>query len=81
MINDLNHFVNSSPGLRIVNAILAQQKREHVKILVDPFEISKTEKKSNHELAFGVRKDNEWLQYDIERAPRSQSEWDEPRYM
>lgn len=68
-------------ALRIVNTVLAQQKREHVKIPIDPFEISGTEKQSNHELAFGVRKDNEWLQYDIERAPRSQSEWDEPRYM
>lgn len=66
---------------RIVNTVLTQQKRKHVKMAIDPFQISGVERKSNHELVFGVRKDNEWLQYDIEKAPKSQAEWDEPRYM
>lgn len=68
-------------GNRIVNTILNQQKRKHVKMAIDPFEISGVEKQSNHDLVFGMRKDNEWLQYDIKKAPKSQAEWDEPRYM
>ena len=69
-----------SMALKIVNNVLRQQKREHVKIAIDPFKIAgvptPTEK-----LKFGIREDNKWLQYDVSKLPKSQAEWDEPRYM
>ncbi|XP_059622095.1 proteasome activator complex subunit 4-like [Phlebotomus argentipes] len=66
-------------AVRTMTFIMTQQKREHKKITIDPFSISGTEPSTK--LLPGYRQDNAWLQYDIERVPRSQSEWDEARFI
>lgn len=69
-----------STALRIVNTALKQQKREHVKVTIDPFKIAGVQR-STEKLKPGIRDDNQWLQYDVTKLPKSQAEWDEPRYM
>lgn len=71
-----------SLALRVVNNILKQQKRVHVKVQIDPYKIGGVERPpSDARLKPGIRDDNKWLQYDIKKIPQSQKEWDEPRYM
>lgn len=68
-------------AIRCVRFIFKQQKREHVKIKVDPFEIGGCAKPAvTSKLSPGIRDDNRWLQYDIAKAPKSQSDWDQPRF-
>lgn len=69
-----------SMALKIVNTVLKQQKREHVKITIDPFAIAGVPRPTE-KLKPGIRDDNKWLQYDVNKLPKSQAEWDEPRYM
>lgn len=64
-------------ALKICNTIMKQQKRDHVKIIIEPYKF----KESGRLLSPGLREDNKWLQYDIEKVPKSQAEWDEPRYI
>lgn len=66
-------------AIQIVRFVLKQQKREHLKIQVDPFQIAGVPK-PNGKLKPGIRDDNRWLLYDIKTVPRNQIEWDEPKY-
>lgn len=68
-------------ALQCVRYILKQQKREHPKIQVDPFEISGCKRPPPGTiLPPGIRDDNRWLQYDMATVPQSQAEWDAPKY-
>lgn len=69
-----------SMALRIVNTCVKQQKRSHVKIQIDPFKIAGVARPAG-KLKPGIRDDNKWLQYDAKKLPKSQAEWDEPRFM
>ena len=69
-----------SMALRIVNTVLKQIKRPHVKVTIDPFKIAGVVKPDG-KLKPGMRDDNKWLQYDAKKMPKSQAEWDEPRFM
>uniref|UniRef100_A0A1B0D4X7 Uncharacterized protein n=1 Tax=Phlebotomus papatasi TaxID=29031 RepID=A0A1B0D4X7_PHLPP len=80
----VNNLINDSLeerkiAVRTMTFIMTQQKPQHKKITVNPFSISGTEPKTK--LLPGLRADNAWLQYDIERAPKSQVDWDEPRFI
>ncbi|KAK6639500.1 hypothetical protein RUM43_007773 [Polyplax serrata] len=59
--------------------LLIQQKRKSKKIRLD------IEKMTGNALPEkptpGIRPDNLWLQYDSKRLPKSQQEWDEPRFI
>ena len=69
-------------SIKLIINILKQQKREHVKVTVDPFKIAGVERpKEVSIMKPGSRSDNQWLQYDLKRMPKSQEEWDEPRYI
>ncbi|KAJ6635616.1 Proteasome activator complex subunit 4, partial [Pseudolycoriella hygida] len=63
-----------------VRHILKQQKAEHIKIPIDPFEKAGVAKPTGT-LKPGIRDDNRWLLYDIDTVPRNQSQWDEPKYL
>jgi proteasome activator subunit 4 len=63
-------------ALKICNTIMKQQKREHVKISIQPYKFPG----ASTILPPGVREDNKWLQYDVNKVPKNQEEWDEPRY-
>lgn len=68
----------------LLNHILRQQKREHVKITVNPYEIAGIPDKApahGSSVLPGFREDNLWLQYDVNKAPKNQEDWDQPRYM
>lgn len=69
-----------SMALKIVNNVLKQQKRPHVKITIDPFAIAGVPRPTE-KLKPGIRDDNKWLQYDAKKLPKNQVEWDECRYM
>lgn len=68
-------------AIKIIDNVLKQQKREHIKRKVDPFEISGLQREVGKKLPHGIRPDNQWMQYDVEKIPKSQTEWDEPRYI
>lgn len=69
-------------SLDLVKNILKQIKRDHVRISVDPFKHSGEERPKEVKIIRpGSRKDNQWLQYDEKRWPKSQEEWDEPRFI
>ncbi|KAG5672273.1 hypothetical protein PVAND_002412 [Polypedilum vanderplanki] len=65
-----------SIALKICNTIMKQQKREHIKITINPYKFNS----ASTILPPGLREDNKWLQYDIDKVPKNQQEWDEPRY-
>lgn len=68
----------------LLNHILRQQKREHVKIAVNPYEIAGIPDKAptnGSNVLPGYREDNLWLQYDVEKVPKNQEDWDQPRYI
>uniref|UniRef100_A0A1L8DSH8 Putative proteasome activator complex subunit 4 n=1 Tax=Nyssomyia neivai TaxID=330878 RepID=A0A1L8DSH8_9DIPT len=67
-------------AVRTMTYIMTQIKREHKKITYNPFSIAGMEVPST-KLLPGYRADNAWLQYDVERAPKNQSDWDAPRYL
>lgn len=62
--------------------IFKQRKREHIKIVVDPFQIAGVQPPpgERHRLTPGQRPDNQWLQYDLATLPQSQEEWDRPTF-
>lgn len=62
--------------------IFKQRKREHIKIVVDPFQLAGVPPPhgERHRLAPGVRSDNRWLQYDLATLPKSQEDWDAPTF-
>lgn len=66
-------------AVQIVRFIMKQQKREHVKLSMDPYQIAGVPKPTG-KLKPGIRDDNRWLLYDLKTLPRNQSEWDEPKY-
>lgn len=66
-------------AVQIVRYVMKQQKREHIKIQIDPFQIAGVAK-PNGKLKPGIREDNRWLLYDIETVPKNQSQWDEPKF-
>lgn len=66
-------------AVQIVRYVLKQQKREHIKLQIDPFEIAGVPK-TNGKLKPGIRDDNRWLLYDIKTVPRNQIQWDEAKY-
>lgn len=66
-------------ALRIVNVIIKQQKRKHIKVKKDPF--NGNTRPPIMKLQPGLRDDNEWLQYESDKFPKNQAEWDEPRYI
>lgn len=69
-------------AVKTMRFIFKQQKREHVKIPMDPFAIGGVPTpKSQRELKPGCRPDNRWLQYDLDTLPKSQEQWDEPKYV
>lgn len=62
--------------------MLVQQKREHVKIAIDPFEIAGVQKSTNEQLPVpGLREDNKWLQYEMSEFPKCQEDWDKNEYI
>jgi proteasome activator subunit 4 len=68
-------------AIKVLTNVMSQQKREHQKIKVDPFALAGLEKKANDELVPGVRGDNDWLQYEVEKVPDCQEAWDQPRFI
>uniref|UniRef100_A0A673KII6 Proteasome activator complex subunit 4A n=1 Tax=Sinocyclocheilus rhinocerous TaxID=307959 RepID=A0A673KII6_9TELE len=79
-IESLNHdsLLVRNGAISAVSGILKQLKRPHKKVAVNPYDLSelKTSLQSCSLLA-GDRSDNQWLQYDSSRLPRSQQDWDE----
>lgn len=67
-------------SVRVLNSILVQSKRKHMKIPINPFEIAGVPK-CEEKLKFGLRDDNHWLQYNVELLPRNQEMWDRPIYI
>lgn len=61
--------------------IMLQQKREHKKIVVQPLKLPQVIIDDKQQLLPGVRPDNRWVQYELDQLPRSQADWDEPRYL
>ncbi|XP_030627610.1 proteasome activator complex subunit 4A [Chanos chanos] len=76
-VESLNHDSLSVRKVAIsaVAGILKQLKRPHKKVPVSPYDIY-GDKKVDVLLA-GDRPDNQWLQYDSRRLPRSQQDWEE----
>lgn len=68
-------------AVKTMRFIFKQQKREHIKIPLDPFAIGGVTPQSPRELKPGCRPDNRWLQYDLATLPKNQSEWDEPKFV
>jgi proteasome activator subunit 4 len=66
-------------ALKICKTILSQQKREHIKVQIDPLKDSKDA--TIRVLSPGLRDDNQWMQYDVKKVPQNQTEWDEPKYL
>lgn len=66
-------------AVQTVRYIMRQQKREHVKLDMDAYQIAGVPKPTG-KLKPGIRDDNRWVLYDIETVPRNQIEWDLPRY-
>lgn len=67
-------------AIKTLRYIFKQQKREHKKIKINPFAIAGEQRELGRATP-GLRADNRWLQYDLKTLPRSQQEWDEPRYV
>lgn len=69
-------------AVKTVRFIFKQQKREHIKIPIDPFKTGGVSPpKSQRELRPGCRPDNRWLQYELDNLPRNQKQWDEPKFV
>nr|XP_055026346.1 proteasome activator complex subunit 4A [Misgurnus anguillicaudatus] len=82
----LNHdsILVRNVAIAAVGGILQQLKSPHKKVAVNPYNISelKSSLQSNDgkglsSLLAGDRPDNQWLQYDSSRLPRSQKDWNE----
>ena len=60
-----------------MSAILKQQKRAHVTMEIDPYEISGCARPSgSHDIHPGDRRDNMWHHYNGEDKPDTQEKWD-----
>lgn len=69
-------------AVKTMRFIFKQQKREHIKVPLDPFKTGGVgAPKSQRELKPGCRADNRWLQYELDTLPKSQAEWDEPKFV
>lgn len=83
----LSNLINESIeernlAVKMVRFIFKQQKREHIKIPMDPFQVGGTTRPPcMTQLKPGCRPDNRWLQYELDTLPRNQQQWDEPRYV
>lgn len=83
----VNNLINESIeerkiAVKTMRFIFKQQKREHIKVPLDPFKTGGVAAPaSQRELKPGCRPDNRWLQYELETLPKSQAEWDEPKYV
>uniref|UniRef100_A0A8C1DL57 Proteasome activator subunit 4 n=1 Tax=Cyprinus carpio carpio TaxID=630221 RepID=A0A8C1DL57_CYPCA len=75
-VESLNHdsLLVRNGAISAVSGILKQLKRPHKKVAVNPYDISELKSSS---LLVGDRPDNQWLQYDSNRLPRSQQDWNE----
>lgn len=83
-VHNLNHdLINERKmAIRVINLIMKQVKKEHLKIQVNPFTIGgAAEENRDQKLIPGIRADNRWLQYEIENLPKSQEDWDKPNYI
>uniref|UniRef100_A0A672S8A5 Proteasome activator subunit 4 n=1 Tax=Sinocyclocheilus grahami TaxID=75366 RepID=A0A672S8A5_SINGR len=69
-IESLNHdsLLVRNGAISAVSGILKQLKRPHKKVAVNPYDLSDY---------CPPLSDNQWLQYDSSRLPRSQQDWDE----
>uniref|UniRef100_A0A671S8A7 Proteasome activator complex subunit 4A-like n=1 Tax=Sinocyclocheilus anshuiensis TaxID=1608454 RepID=A0A671S8A7_9TELE len=85
-IESLNHdsLLVRNGAISAVSGILKQLKRPHKKVSVNPYDLSELKTslqscggKALGSLLAGDRSDNQWLQYDSSRLPRSQQDWDE----
>lgn len=77
----LNNLLSDSlPERKIavqgVSYIMLQQKRAHKKLVVDWVN---PEKRTDY--LPGLRDDNRWMQYELDTLPKSEADWDAPRYM
>ncbi|XP_076868497.1 proteasome activator complex subunit 4A isoform X2 [Brachyhypopomus gauderio] len=84
-VQSLNHdsLLVRKVAISALVGILKQLKTPHKKVLVNPYDISELKASlgscCNSEadpLVLGDRPDNQWLQYDSTRLPRSQQDWD-----
>ncbi|XP_058447896.1 proteasome activator complex subunit 4A-like isoform X2 [Malaya genurostris] len=85
-VNNLIHdsLDERKMAICLLNHILRQQKREHAKVDINPYTIAGLPEKApsnGSNVEPGYRDDNQWLQYDLEKVPKNQDEWDQPRYM
>ncbi|XP_055638685.1 proteasome activator complex subunit 4-like [Toxorhynchites rutilus septentrionalis] len=85
-VNNLIHdsIDDRKQAIKLLNHVLRQQKREHLKVAANPYEIAGCPEKApvhGSSVQPGYREDNLWLQYDVEKLPKSQEEWDQPRYV
>lgn len=55
-----------------------QNKPKYKKITIDPYEFGG---EVGTELYPGIRPDNQWLLYNSKTLPKTESEWDRPRYV
>uniref|UniRef100_A0A9J7XFQ0 Proteasome activator subunit 4 n=1 Tax=Cyprinus carpio carpio TaxID=630221 RepID=A0A9J7XFQ0_CYPCA len=85
-VESLNHdsLLVRNGAISAVSGILKQLKRPHKKVAVNPYDISELKSslqscrgKALSSLLVGDRPDNQWLQYDSNRLPRSQQDWNE----
>ncbi|XP_035894315.1 proteasome activator complex subunit 4A-like isoform X2 [Anopheles stephensi] len=91
----VHHLIHDSVierklAIQLMLGIFRQQKRSQKKVVMNPLEIvarlegkdpSAVAANPGSNVAPGYRDDNLWLQYDVAKVPKSQAEWDEPRYM
>ncbi|XP_041764682.1 proteasome activator complex subunit 4B-like isoform X1 [Anopheles merus] len=91
----VHHLIHDSVterklAIQLLLGIFRQQKRPQKKCVMNPLEIvarlagqdgGSVPPNPGSNVAPGYRDDNMWLQYDVARVPKSQAEWDEPRYM
>lgn len=83
MSNLINESIEErNLAIKLIRFIFKQQKRSHIKIPMDPFQMVGSVRPASHrELKPGCRPDNRFLQYDLATLPRNQKEWDEPKYV
>lgn len=72
-------------AIQMMGYVMLQQKREHTKVTLDPFQVAGVERQQPTEertlLLPCFRQDNEWLLYNPRTVPKSQADWDDPRYV
>uniref|UniRef100_A0AAR2INB5 Proteasome activator Blm10 mid region domain-containing protein n=1 Tax=Pygocentrus nattereri TaxID=42514 RepID=A0AAR2INB5_PYGNA len=75
-VQSLNHdsLLVRKVAISALAGILKQLKRPRKKVSVSPYDLS--EGKHADSMVSGDRPDNQWLQYNSSRLPRSQQDWD-----